>query len=142
MHTYAVPVHGAPVVSTSAVTSNRPTVAFEIFPRSTVPFQLRPSCAMTTEPTWTPPPATCTVYEKSVTRDSAVPATGTFVPDCSGTALFGSSWPSVTLTLSMDAVQGPSTVAIACEGNSESHATARAADKPSSAKTRLMAGPR
>jgi hypothetical protein len=35
----------------SAVTSNRPTVAFEIFSRSTVPFQLRQSCAITTDPT-------------------------------------------------------------------------------------------
>jgi hypothetical protein len=138
MHTYAVPVHGAPVVSTSAVTSNSPTVAFEIFSRSTVPFQLSPSCAMTTEPTWTPPPATCTVYERSVTRSSAVPATGTFVPDCRGTALPGASCPLVTSTLSMDAVQGPSIVATAWEGNSDSHATARAADRPSSAKTRLM----
>ena len=61
MHTYATPLQSCPVVCTSAVTSNSPTVAFEIDSRSTVPDQLKPFSAIVTVPTCTPPPAMCTV---------------------------------------------------------------------------------
>jgi hypothetical protein len=83
-HTYATPLQPRPVVCTSTVTSNRPTVTSEIDSRSTVPDQPRPSSAIVTVPTCTSPPAMCTVYVRSVTRDCAVPSTGTREPDRSG----------------------------------------------------------
>jgi len=138
MHTYATPVQSPASVSTSAVTSNNPTVALEIFSRSTVPLQLSPSPDTITVPTCTLPPATCTVYERSRMRPCAVPATGICSPLWSGTAVSGASWPFVTLTPSIEAVQGPSTVAIARVGRRASHASANIAAKPNNATARLI----
>jgi hypothetical protein len=73
-----------------------------------------------------------------VTRDCAVPSIGTCEPDCKGTALPGAPCPFVTSTPSIEAVQGPVTVARACEGSIEIHATAKVADRPKSANARLM----
>jgi hypothetical protein len=42
----------------------------------------------------------------------------------------------------IEAVHGPVTVARACEGSIEIHATAKVADRPKSANARLMTGPR
>ena len=141
-HTYATPLQSWPVVCTSVVTSNRPTVALEIDSRSTVPDQPRPSWAMVTVPTCTSPPAMCTVYVRSVTRDRAVPSIGTSEPDWSGTAPPGASCPDVTSTPSIETVQGPVTVAMACDGSSAIQATAMAADDPKSANARLMTAQR
>jgi hypothetical protein len=77
-----------------------------------------------------------------VTRDCAVPSTGTYEPDCKGTALPGAPCPFVTSTPSIDAVHGPVTDARACEGSIEIHATAKVAERPKSANARLMTGPR
>ena len=77
-----------------------------------------------------------------MTRASAVPATGTFEPDCKATAVSGASCPLVTFTPSIEAVHGPVTVATACDGSIEIHATAKVADKPKSANARLMTAPR
>jgi hypothetical protein len=78
------------------------------------------------------------LYVRSVTRTDAVPSTGICEPVCSGTALPGASCPDVTSTPSIETVQGPTTVARACGGSSEIHATAKVADNPKSANARLM----